>query len=104
MPQGSLEKIQRHLLLANLALKLGDLTACLGQIARLGRRAACQRHRRFLHPVRPPRPVAKCLLPAIAKRIAPAIKDRTLDPELASKSRPALPRLHPLDNRKLERS
>jgi hypothetical protein len=104
MPQGLLEKIQRHMLFANLAFEIGDLATRLGQIARPGGRTARQCHRRLLQPVRSPRPVPKRLIAAIANRIAPAVKDRPLDPILASQSRPALTRLHPANDLKLESS
>jgi hypothetical protein len=102
MPQGLLEKIQVHLLPADLALELRDLAPGLGKIARPSRGTARQSHRSSLGAIRPPRTVPNRLLPARANRIAPAVQNRPLDPKLARQSGPALARLHPANNLKLE--
>src|SRR6266540_3227906 len=102
MPQGLLEKIQVQLLLADLPLKLGDLTTSLGQVIGLGRHAARLRHDQRLRLGRTAARRTKRLGTADPPGIAPTVDDRPLDADLQRQRRAALASLQPLYHLQLE--
>src|ERR1700761_3741817 len=104
MPQGLLEKIQVQLLLADLALQLGDLPARLGQTPRPRSRPSRQGHLARLGLGRPARTFPQSRLAAVPQRITPAVENDPVDLELAAQSCRALTRRHPFKHAQLELS
>ncbi len=77
MLQGTVEKIQVQLLLANLALQLGDLSPRLGQAIRLGPRSAHALRRKDLWRARAPTFARQRLRAVRAEPVTPVIDNRS---------------------------
>src|SRR6202522_1743145 len=97
MPQGSFEKIEVQLLLADLAFQRGDLAPGFGQIRSLRRWTARRRQCLGFRNRPPPSPFAQPSLSASAIQTTPAIQNLALHPELPRKCAHILPRVHAFD-------
>jgi len=95
--QGAPEKIQVQLLLANLALQLGDLSPRLDQAIRPRPRRAHALRRKDLRRARAPTLARQRLRTVRAEPVAPVIDDRSVEAQLNGQGACALASLQPFN-------